>query len=131
MRDDQITLAGNLAADPVLRFTKTTGRAVTNLRVARNYPRDEQGNQRPAEFFDIEVWQELAENTSGLRKGDRVVIIGRYKADSWTSEDGTVHHTFRIVADELALSMRWNPAQSIRPDSTPKQQVLSLPEELF
>jgi len=112
MRDDQIILAGNLTATPVLRYTKTSNKAVVNLRVARNYPRDDQGNQRPAEFFDVEVWENQAEHVAHLPKGSRVIIVGRFKADNWTSEDGTVHHGFRIVADEVGASARWNPVFS-------------------
>lgn len=133
MRDDQITLAGNLTATPVLRHTKTSGKAVVNLRVARNYPRDDQGNQRPAEFFDVEVWEDMAEHVAHLPKGSRVIIIGRFKADSWTSEDGTVHHGFRIVADEIGPSARWNPVFSgYSPNvSQPSNGQLVLSDEDF
>lgn len=126
MRDDQIVLRGNLTATPTLRYTNTTGKAVVNLRVARNYPRDPQtGQQRPADFFDVEVWEDMAEHVAHLPKGCRVIIIGRFKADTWTSQDGTVNRGFRIVAEDVGPSARWNPVFS---GYSPKAETVQAPQ---
>lgn len=106
-----ITLMGNLTEAPTIRKTKT-GKSVTNLSVARNYPRNEDGSQRPTDFFEVVVWEQLAENVALLPKGARVVIVGRYQAHSWTGRDGTVHQDFRIVAEDVGASARWNPVFS-------------------
>lgn len=124
-----ITLMGNLTEAPTLRKTKT-GKSVTNLSVARNYPRNEDGSQRPTDFFEVVVWEHLAEHVMDLPKGARVIVVGRYQAHSWTGRDGTVHHDFRIVATDVGASARWNPVFSAHASKAKaaSTEQLQLPE---
>src|SRR5690625_7714134 len=82
-----ITVVGNLAGDPELRFT-ASGHAVANFTIAQT-PRTR--NQQSGEWVDDEtlwvrasVWRDVAENVAeSLTKGMRVVAHGRLKARSF------------------------------------------------
>ena len=79
--ETQITVVGNLTADPELRFTPS-GAAVANFTVAST-PRtfDRQSNEwKDGEtlFLRCSIWREAAESvTESLTKGTRVIVTGR------------------------------------------------------
>jgi single-strand DNA-binding protein len=90
--ENQITIIGNLADDPELRYTPS-GVAVANVRVAvnrrkRNNETNEWEDQLDG-FFTCNVWREMAENVSeSLHKGDRVLVMGRLRSRSYDDRDG-------------------------------------------
>jgi len=108
-----LTIFGNLTADPELRFTRR-GQEITNLRVAVNYPEDRYGNQRPTDYWNVEVWgpkpessnqdYSMARNVVTLEKGDRVIVVGRLKTNSWEDRNGVVHHEHKLAAIEVGPS---------------------------
>jgi len=81
-----VTIIGNLADDPELRYTQS-GVAVVSVRVGST-PRT--FNRSTNEWVDGETvwvrctaWREAAENVAqSLTKGTRVVVSGRLKAPS-------------------------------------------------
>ncbi|HLI60777.1 MAG TPA: single-stranded DNA-binding protein [Solirubrobacteraceae bacterium] len=90
--DSRTTLRGRLCADPVLRHT-SSGRAVTNLRLAVNHP------DGAATFHDVVVWGRTAEVVCQyLKKGRLVEVEGRPQERSWTAQDGTERRTEEISA---------------------------------
>lgn len=105
----QITLNGNLVADPELRFTGT-GKAVVSLRVAcSERKKDANGNWTDGDstFLSVNAWNETAENiTTTLTKGDSVVITGRLKQRSYQAKDGTEKTVFEVEADSVAADLR-------------------------
>lgn len=117
----EITIVGNLAGDPELRWT-ASGHAVANFTVAQT-PRTK--NQQ-GEFVDDEtlwvrcsVWREMAENVAEtLSKGTRVVVAGRLKARSFETKEGQQRTNWELDVDEVGPSLRWATAQVNR---TPKQ----------
>lgn len=90
--ETQITVVGNLTADPELRFTPN-GAAVANFRIAST-PRvfDRQSNEwRDGEalFLNCSVWRQYAENVAEtLRKGMQVIVQGRLKSRSYDDREG-------------------------------------------
>jgi single-strand DNA-binding protein len=126
MNEPTLTIAGNLTADPELRYTPT-GKPVTLLRVAST-PRRQDGSGQwqdgTTTFLDAEVWNASAENAAESLQGDRVLLIGRVRTDVWTPESGpnagTEQRRLRLVVDEVALSLRHATARSSRASrSTP------------
>jgi len=97
---NNITITGNITADPELRFT-SGGNAVCSFCLASS-----QGKDRDSMFIDVAVWKEPAENVAALKKGDRVVVSGILKQDFWES-DGQKRNKFRITAQEVGVSLRW------------------------
>ena len=107
--DNNVSIAGNLVADPELRYTKG-GAAISSLRVAVNRRWNKNGEwEEETSFFDVTAWSSLAENCADtLAKGMRVTVTGRLEEQKW--EDKTTGDPRRkvvIVADEICPSLRW------------------------
>jgi single-strand DNA-binding protein len=72
-----VELIGNITRDPELRFTPS-GAAVANFGLAVNRRwRNQQTNEweEQVSFFDVTVWQQMAENVAeSVTKGTRVAI---------------------------------------------------------
>ena len=116
--DTIITLVGNLAADPELRFTPS-GAAVANFRVLST-PRtfDRQKN----EFVDgdtlamnCSIWREAAENVAeSLTKGMRVIVQGRLVQRSYETKDGEKRTVVELQVDEIGPSLKYASAKVTR-----------------
>lgn len=108
--ETQITVTGNLVADPELRYT-STGTAVCSIRVAAT-PRfkDEQTGQwkdGDTLFLPCNVWRQAAENVAeSLSKGMRVVVTGRLKQRSWETKEGEKRISVELDADDIGVSLR-------------------------
>lgn len=119
-----VQIAGNLTADPELRFLKD-GTAVASLRVACN-ERIKQGDNwvdGDVTFMKVNVWRKAAENiTSTLTKGDSVLISGRIKQNNYTDNTGANRTSFEVEADQIGADLRrYEYRKTIMP--TTKQQA--------
>jgi single-strand DNA-binding protein len=113
MADTHVTIAGNLTADPELKFT-TAGDQVCGLRVAvtTRVP-DGHGGWRDGatSFFRVSVWRAQAEHAAeSLGKGARVLVCGRLRQRSWETDDGEQRSLVEIDADEVAASLKFHTA---------------------
>jgi single-strand DNA-binding protein len=109
---ERVTLVGNLTADPELRSTPS-GLEVANLRIAvtpRTRQEDGSWAQGETSFHTITVWRDA----ETLRKGARVIVVGRPKQRSWTDQDGTEHQVTEVDAEEVGPSLRWATATLTR-----------------
>lgn len=107
---NQLTLLGNLAKDPEIKYTND-GIAIADLRLAVNRKwKDRQGNDMEnVDFFNITVWNKLAENCSNdLKKGDRVIISGRLNNRSFDTKDGKKINIINVTADVVGASLEFN-----------------------
>lgn len=113
--DTNITVVGNVVADPELRFTPA-GAAVANFRVASTPRRfNSQTNQwedGEAMFLTCNVWRSAAENVAEtLTKGMRVIVTGRLRQRSYQTREGENRTVFEIEVDEVGPSLRYASAQ--------------------
>lgn len=111
----QITLTGNLTADPELRFTaKQT--ALLKLRVACNERRkDDRGNwiDGRSTFLTVNVWGAKAENAANhLSKGQAVTVTGRLIVDKYQDKEGNERQSVEVDADSIALDLSRLPGQA-------------------
>ena len=109
--ENTITIVGNLADDPELRYTPN-GAAVANMRVAVNRRRfNRETNAWDEEldgFFNVNIWRDHAENVAeSLKRGQRVIVIGRLRSRSYEDKDGQTKWITEIEADEVCPSLRW------------------------
>jgi single-strand DNA-binding protein len=115
--DNTVTVTGNATREPELRFTPS-GQAVANFGVAVNrrwQNRQTQEWEEAVSFFDITAWAQLAENVAEtVGKGTRVTITGRLDQRSWETQEGEKRSKVEIVADDVAVSLRWATAEVIR-----------------
>ena len=106
---NNVTVVGNLTADPELRFT-ASGVAMVNLSVAdsRRY-QDRNGDwQEDTSFFRGTCWRDMAENVAeSLTKGARVVISGRLKQRTWETKEGEKRSVVELDIQEIGPSLRW------------------------
>jgi single-strand DNA-binding protein len=115
--DTQITIVGNLTADPELRFT-ASGVPVANFTIAST-PRsfDKQSNAwKDGEtlFMRCSIWREAAEHVAeSLTKGARVIVQGRLVSRSW-EKDGERRTSVELQVEEVGPSLLWATAKVTR-----------------
>lgn len=111
MNDTVITVIGNLASDPELRFTPS-GAAVANFTVLST-PRtfDKQKNEwvdGTALALRCNIWRQAAENVAEtLTKGARVIVQGRLKQRSFETREGDKRSVIELEIDEIGPSLKW------------------------
>jgi len=114
-----VTIVGNLADDPELRYTQG-GVAVVSVRVGST-PRT--FNRTTSTWEDGETvwvrctaWREVAENVAqSLTKGTRVVVTGRLKAPSaYQSAQGEARASLELEIEEIGPSLRYATASVSR-----------------
>jgi single-strand DNA-binding protein len=114
MPDSTVTIIGNLTRDPEIRYT-TGGAAKASFGVAvsrRWQNRQSQEWEEQTSFFNVVAWRQLAENASAtLQKGSRVVVSGRLEQRSWETEQGEKRSIVEVVADDIAVSLRFATAE--------------------
>jgi len=113
-----ISIAGNVGADLVLRYS-ASGNAFVTVPVAVTTGRDD---KKDTHWFDVKCFGELAERIAEVSKGSRVMFIGRMKQDKWESKNGEKRTKLCLYADEGGPSYRWHPKGS-RDDNLAKAAV--------
>ena len=119
---NNITIEGNLTADPELRFTPT-GRAVASFSVAVNRRWTDNNGQQQEEtsFIDCEAWQTLGENiVASLSKGDRIIVAGDVKQDTWEAEDGSKRSKLKLRVRSAGAALTFATAaveKNVRPQN--------------
>ena len=113
-----ITIIGNVVAEPELRFTPN-GAAVANFRIAntpRRFNRDtNQWEDGEALFLTCNAWKQLGENVANtLTKGMRVIVTGKLKARSYQTREGENRTVHEIDVDEVGPSLKYATAQVAR-----------------
>lgn len=108
--DTQITVCGNLTADPELRFTPN-GQAVANFTVASTprYRDQQSGEWRDGDslFLRCNVWRQQAENAAeSLQRGMRVVVVGRLRQRSYETKEGEKRTVYEVEVDDVAPSLK-------------------------
>lgn len=121
MNTTTVTIAGNTADAPELRFTDS-GRPVAKLRVAVNSRYQDNAGQwvdGPTSWHTVVAWGPLAENLAeSVDKGDRVVVHGRLEQRPYETEDGEKRHAWEITADEIGVSLRHATARPTKTQRT-------------
>ena len=94
-----ITVIGNVGRDPELRFTQS-GVPVCKLPLADT--RGKKGEDQKTIWYDVVTFNELAETMAEeLRKGDRLIVVGKLQIEDYTKKDGTKGKRVEIIADHI------------------------------
>jgi len=111
--EPRIEIVGNLTADPELRFTQN-GKGVANLNVAVTPSKNTGTFQNPnwtdldTMFFRVTVWGQHGENVvESLRRGQRVMVVGRLTVRSYETREGEKRQSWEISADEVTPSLKF------------------------
>ncbi len=124
----QVTVVGNLTAEPEIKTTKT-GSSVLKVGVAvnRRWKNKQDEWEEEVSFFDVNAWGELADNVaSSLSKGSRVIVSGRLEQQSWENKEGQKQSKVVLVADDIGVSLR--KAQVAGINKTGQQQQKQAPK---
>ena len=102
MFDTQVTVVGNLVAEPRLASTND-GQAVASFRLASTPRRFDRatGEWKDGDtlFTNVTCWRALAENVfASLKKGSSVIVLGRLSVRPYETKDGDKRQSVDIDA---------------------------------
>lgn len=118
---NNVSVIGRLTADIELRAT-ASGMSAVSMFIAINNGKDQDGNDRPADFPKVYIYDKQAENVSKYcHKGSLVGITGRIKTRTWDKDDGAKGYETYILASRVQfLDSKPNEGAGIpEPDYTP------------
>ena len=119
---NQIVLAGRLVDDPEFRITDSgTARLTSRIAVNRSYRDRNDDWQEETSFFNIVIWNQLAERLADrLKKGTPVYLSGRLRSASWR-DDENPHYLVEIQARSLQMLQRISAGANGALDSEPEE----------
>lgn len=122
MNETALTITGSLTADPELRFTPA-GIAVANFTVASNPRRFDKATNGYVDtepiFLRCTAWRTTAENiTNSLTRGDRVIVTGALKSNSYETRDGEKRTSLELTVIEVGASLLWATVKIAKADRT-------------
>lgn len=89
-------LSGRLTRDPEARVTQDGQTTITRFAIAVDRNREE------ADFLNVTTFGKTAEFAEKyLRKGQKVIVEGRIRAEQYTDRDGQKKTSFYIIGDRL------------------------------
>lgn len=105
---NQVALAGRLVQDPEFRITESgTARLTSRIAVNRAYRDRNDDWQEDTSFFNVVIWNGLAERLSDrLKKGTPVFLSGRLRSSSWRDDDENPHYIVEIQARNVQVLER-------------------------
>ena len=98
---NNVCIIGRITKDIELRATQT-GIPAISMFIAVNNGKDQDGNDRPADFIKVYVYDKQAENLHKYcHKGSLIAITGRIKSRTWDKNDGTKGYETYILASKV------------------------------
>ena len=122
-----VNLIGRITKDIELRATES-GISIVSMFVAVNNGKDSEGNDRPADFPKVYVYDKQAENVEKYcHKGSLVGITGRLKTRTWEKEDGSTGYETYVSANNVQFLDSKNSEQAPlpEPDYIPQKEETS------
>ena len=116
-----LTIVGNLTADPELRFT-ATGDAVCTINVAvSERVLDKATNEwkdGPASFYRCTIWKRYAEHVAeSLVKGNRVIVTGKMSQREYETREGEKRNVWEVKAEDVGVCLRYATAKPVKATS--------------
>jgi len=120
---NQVALAGRLVDDPEFRITDSgTARLTSRIAVNRSYRDRNDDWQEETSFFNVVIWNQLAERLADrLKKGTPVYLSGRLRSASWKDDDENPHYLVEIQARSLQILQRPSAGANGALDSEPEE----------
>jgi single-strand DNA-binding protein len=101
---NQITLLGNLTRDIELKHS-SSGSAIANTAIATSHKFTVNGEKREETMFvDLTFFGKSAETANSyLRKGSKVLIVGRLKQDNWVDQSGQKKSKHGVIVETMKM----------------------------
>lgn len=107
---NNVFLVGRMTKDIELRYTQTN-KAYGTFTIAINRPY-KNGEERQADFINIVVWGNIAENTKKFTsKGSLVGIEGRIQTRTYEASDGKKRTITEVLASSINFIERKQPQE--------------------
>jgi len=108
---NEVTLVGNLTADPVYRVAEQSGRGVARFDIAVNRRRFDKdaGDYKdlPTVYHRVVAFGPLADHVNdSLARGHEVIVVGNFADDSY-EKDGEKRRQMVLEAQVIAQSLRF------------------------
>lgn len=117
---NKVILMGRLTRDPEIRYTagdKAMAIGRFTLAVDR---RKKAGEESTADFLNCVTFGKQAEFTEKyLRKGVKMLVVGRIQTGSYTNKDGVKVYTTDIVVEELEFAESKGNSETTGGSATP------------
>ena len=100
---NNVVLIGRLTRDAELRYTPSNISVATfNLAVNRYFKND--NGDREADFINVVMWRQQAENFANwVKKGNLVGITGRIQTRSYDNQQGQRVYVTEVVAESFQI----------------------------
>ncbi|MGO4805025.1 single-stranded DNA-binding protein [Arthrobacter sp. 2MCAF15] len=123
---DNITVRGFVASE-IRSATTPGGVATANFRLGATERRYDRGSSTWVDgntnWFTVQGYRQLAGNIGcSIKKGQRVIVVGRLKMRSW-EKDGRVYHDAEINAESVGHDLMWGSANFTRSAAAGSQSV--------
>tara|TARA_R110002020_G_scaffold39307_2_gene117048 strand:+ start:1654 stop:2055 length:402 start_codon:yes stop_codon:yes gene_type:complete len=105
-----VTVVGNLTREPEIRFFQGDKSVVnTGLAINKSFKNASGEWQEETDFIDLSIWQNAgAENVANsLSKGDRVIVSGVLKQNTWQTDGGENRSKIEVTVLEIGPTMKW------------------------
>lgn len=121
-------IIGNLTADPVAGTTPG-GTNYSRFTVAVNRP----GRDQPADYMRVTAWQALGDTCQKyLKKGRKVCVVGRSRADAWQGNDGQIRGQIQIDATDVEFlggRQETDAQEAAQPEAVDPQSGMEMVDE--
>ena len=127
MSINNVVLVGRMTRDAELRYTPSNV-AVATLTLAVNRPFKNQNGEHEADFINVVIWRQQAENLANwAKKGAQIGITGRIQTRSYDNQQGQRVYVTEVVAETFQLlesrSVREGQGQAQGGYSAPSNQA--------
>ncbi|MBF8970871.1 MULTISPECIES: single-stranded DNA-binding protein [unclassified Streptococcus] len=100
---NNVVLVGRMTRDADLRYTPSNV-AVATFTLAVNRTFKSQNGEREADFINVVIWRQQAENLANwAKKGALIGITGRIQTRNYENQQGQRVYVTEVVADNFQL----------------------------
>ena len=100
---NNLVLDGRMTRDAELRYT-TSNQAVATFTLAVNRNFKNQDGEREADFINVVIWRQQAENLANwVKKGALIGVTGRIQTRSYDNQQGQRVYVTEVVAESFQL----------------------------
>ena len=100
---NNVSLVGRLTKDVELRYTPSNV-AVATFTLAVNRNRKSENGEREADFINVVIWRQQAENLANwAKKGALIGVTGRIQTRSYDNQQGQRVYVTEVVAESFQL----------------------------
>ncbi len=120
---NKVIMMGRLTRDPEVRYTQNANGQMAIARYSIAVDRDRKREGEPdADFFNCTSFGKQAEFVEKyLKKGTKVVVVGRIQNNNYTNKDGQQVYSVQILVEEIEFAESKSASQNQGMQAQPQQ----------